>query len=330
MASDRRDGAAAAGSAGGSNSQLVTRHPPAALTARRDDADRDEHDPARLAGSGQFVSTHPDLVSDGDGATGAQERGRHGRRSPDRGKKGLIEWAYRWAEPAGIPVWCQDEAGPYQTVPYPGASWQPEGNPLRQPHEYVRAGTAKLLTLFRPATGEVRGKGVTSSRQCRPASVAAGGTDRDPRGLARRARGGSGATAGGTMGDLARARTARPFAAAAADPGLGQPRRAPELGDRALAVPAWRDAVVHPVVGIMAEHGRSRCNGSSCGGRWRVSIPQTPAEIIGWLEETVAGWNEAPTPFVWGGKRQARRERARQRRIGGSAACLPEHQLFAA
>jgi hypothetical protein len=58
--------------------------------------------------------------------------------------------------------------------------------------------------------------------------------------------------------------------------------------------------------------------------------PQTPAEIIAWLEETVAGWNHAPTPFVWGGKRQARRERARQRRIGGSAACLPEHQLFAA
>ncbi len=58
--------------------------------------------------------------------------------------------------------------------------------------------------------------------------------------------------------------------------------------------------------------------------------PQTPEAIIGWLEETVAGWNAAPTPFVWGGRRHARRERARQRRIGGSVACLPEHQLFAA
>jgi hypothetical protein len=28
------------------------------------------------------------------------------------------------------------------------------------PHEYIRGGTAKLLTLFRPATGEVRAKGV--------------------------------------------------------------------------------------------------------------------------------------------------------------------------
>ena len=65
------------------------------------------------------------------------------------------------AEAAGVAVWCQDEAGPYQTVPLAGQSWEPEGQPARQPHEYVRAGTAKLLTLFRPATGQVRAKGVT-------------------------------------------------------------------------------------------------------------------------------------------------------------------------
>jgi hypothetical protein len=57
-------------------------------------------------------------------------------------------------------VWTEDEAGPYQTVPYPGASWQPTGEPKRRPHEYVRQGTAKLLTLFHPATGEVRVRGV--------------------------------------------------------------------------------------------------------------------------------------------------------------------------
>ncbi len=34
------------------------------------------------------------------------------------------------------------------------------GQPARQPHEYVREGTAKLMTLFHPATGEVRVKGV--------------------------------------------------------------------------------------------------------------------------------------------------------------------------
>src|ERR1700738_1849645 len=35
--------------------------------------------------------------------------------------------------------------------------------PISQPHEYIRGGTAKLLTLFRPATGQVRAKGVTNA-----------------------------------------------------------------------------------------------------------------------------------------------------------------------
>jgi len=56
----------------------------------------------------------------------------------------------------------EDEAGPYQAIPQPGASWQPEGHPALQPHEYERGGTAKLLTLFRPATGLLRAKGVVS------------------------------------------------------------------------------------------------------------------------------------------------------------------------
>jgi hypothetical protein len=30
------------------------------------------------------------------------------------------------------------------------------GRPAQQPHEYLRDGTTKLLTLFRPATGEMR------------------------------------------------------------------------------------------------------------------------------------------------------------------------------
>ena len=58
--------------------------------------------------------------------------------------------------------------------------------------------------------------------------------------------------------------------------------------------------------------------------------PQTAQEIITWLEETVAGWNDAPTPFVWDGPRRRRRERARLRRLGGSAATLPEGHSIAA
>jgi hypothetical protein len=80
-------------------------------------------------------------------------------------KRELIEHACRLAEQYGVPLWCQDEAGPYhyQAIPPPGAGWAPQGEPIRQPHEYVRGGTAKLLTLFRPARGEVRAKGVTSA-----------------------------------------------------------------------------------------------------------------------------------------------------------------------
>jgi hypothetical protein len=71
----------------------------------------------------------------------------------------LIEDAYTTGEATGLTVWCEDEAGPFQTVPYPGQSWQPVGEPARVPHEYVRNGTAKLLTLFHPASGQVRARG---------------------------------------------------------------------------------------------------------------------------------------------------------------------------
>jgi len=50
--------------------------------------------------------------------------------------------------------------------------------------------------------------------------------------------------------------------------------------------------------------------------------PTTPQAIIDWLEATARGWNADPTPFVWAGKRRLRRQRAYDRRhpVGGSAA----------
>jgi hypothetical protein len=41
-----------------------------------------------------------------------------------------------------------------------------------------------------------------------------------------------------------------------------------------------------------------------------------------WFRETIEGWNRHPTPFIWGGKRHARRDRAyaRRHRLGGSGA----------
>src|SRR5579863_4361444 len=77
--------------------------------------------------------------------------------------KKTIERAYSLSLQFGIQVWCEDEAGPYQTSPYAGHSWQPQQRPLTYSHEYLRNGTAKLLTIFQPATGHVRVKGVTDS-----------------------------------------------------------------------------------------------------------------------------------------------------------------------
>jgi hypothetical protein len=42
--------------------------------------------------------------------------------------------------------------------------------------------------------------------------------------------------------------------------------------------------------------------------------PQLPEAIMQWCEETASGWNRHPTPFVWGGKRYERRQRATRRR----------------
>jgi hypothetical protein len=49
---------------------------------------------------------------------------------------------------------------------------------------------------------------------------------------------------------------------------------------------------------------------------------ETAGEIMNRLEATVRGWNRAPTPFEWGGRRAARRKRSRERRhaLGGSGA----------
>lgn len=51
--------------------------------------------------------------------------------------------------------------------------------------------------------------------------------------------------------------------------------------------------------------------------------PASADELSEWLTATVRGWNAAPTPFERGGKRAARRERARNRRraLGGSGGC---------
>jgi len=51
--------------------------------------------------------------------------------------------------------------------------------------------------------------------------------------------------------------------------------------------------------------------------------PQANAAVMkDWLRGVIHGWNCYPTPFTWGGKRRARRDRAyaRRHRLGGSGA----------
>ena len=67
----------------------------------------------------------------------------------------MIEAAYLTAEAMGLEVWCTDQAGPYQTIPYAGQSRRPEGDPTRLPHEYLRDGTAKALAPSHPIPSTV-------------------------------------------------------------------------------------------------------------------------------------------------------------------------------
>ena len=62
-----------------------------------------------------------------------------------------------------MPVWAEDEAGPYQAIPRLEMHWCPATSPARYPNEHIRHGAAKLLTLFHPASGRVSAKGVTSA-----------------------------------------------------------------------------------------------------------------------------------------------------------------------
>jgi len=234
----------------------------------------------------------------------------------------VIEQAYLLGEARGLPVWCQDEAGPYQAIPQPGASWQPTEQPVRQPHEYVRGGTAKLLTLLRPATGEVRACGVEAApnKVLHPwlqAEITAILAQQPP----------------------------------PSDPGEWDEWWGYHL-NRALPPPRmiliWDNLAGHKseaLVEWLLEQGVIPLY-TPLSGSWlnmaesvqRILVrralagqhPQTAQEVIRWLDETVAGWNRTPTPFIWKGKRYTRRRRARLRRVGGSGAAVPNGYSIAA
>lgn len=242
----------------------------------------------------------------------------------------MIEAAYAQRV---LPVWTEDEAGPYPTLPYPGVHWQLIADPLRYPHEYVRAGTAKQLTLFHPASGAVRVKGV---RSCTNAVLHPWLEAELDTILAML----SEPTETVSMHENRRCweRWQEGLSMRITLPEVLPPLRMLLVldnltGHRTPAFVLWLFA--HGVMPLYTPLGGSWLNMAESIQRIlkRRALdghhPQTPEEIIGWLEATADGWNRAPTPFVWGGKRQARRARARQRRhaLGGSGACtkLPLH-----
>src|SRR5437588_1680136 len=241
----------------------------------------------------------------------------------------MIERAYREAEAAGIVLCNQDEAGPYQTVPSPGESWETQGDPARQPHEYIRNGTAKLLTLFRPATGEVQAKGVRSA----PNVVLHPWLQAELEAIL------------ATLPEVSIPQEERPEAAQGKT-WLGHDPRAPLPPLRLLLI--WDNLAGHlswSIVDWLFHHGVMPLS-TPLSGSWlnlaeslqRIIVrralagqhPHSPEEIIRWLEDTVAAWNQDPTPVTWGGKRKERRDRARQRRLGGSAAVLSDAHATAA
>lgn len=224
-------------------------------------------------------------------------------------------------------MWNQDEAGPYQTVPYPGESWRPEEHPLRQPHEYIRNGTAKMLTLFHPASGEVRVKGVTQSTN----AILHPWIQQQ-------------------VEDILKTLPEKPILDEdtnrqlwkAWQTGLATPITLLEHLPPLRMLLIWDNLCGHhtPAMVIwLFQHGVMPLY-TPLGGSWlnmaesiqRILLrralegqhPQTPEQIIAWLEAVARAWNEDPTPFEWGGARAARRERSRARRhaLGGSGACV--------
>jgi hypothetical protein len=238
----------------------------------------------------------------------------------------LIEAAYLTGEAMGLAVWCTDQAGPYQTIPYAGRSWRREGDPARQPHEYLRDGTAKALTLFHPADGHVRLEGVTAC----PNAVLHPWLKRE------------------LTAALAALPAPSPGPAAGRRPAWGRwqeglsikPTLLSELpplrmllvldnpaGHKTPELVCWlfENGVMPlytPVGGSwlnMAESLRRILKRRALDGQY----PTDTGQIIGWFEAAARHWDAAPTSFEWGGKRAARRRRSRERRhrLGGSGAC---------
>src|ERR671928_978995 len=142
----------------GRHSHLVLEPAAESLAPRSGWAAKGQHvyDLAHPARGRSELAEEPHLVRDRRRDAPAQARCGARQRSRCSGQKKLIEQAYTLGTQLGLSAWCEDEAGAFQAGAHPGVSWQPRGRPTLLPHEYIRGGTTKILTLFHPATGQVR------------------------------------------------------------------------------------------------------------------------------------------------------------------------------
>jgi hypothetical protein len=215
-------------------------------------------------------------------------------------------------------------------VPHPGVSWQPRGQPATQPHEYIRGGTTKILTLFHPATGQVR---LQSAACCTNAVLHPWLRER----------------LSAILAELPPpAPSQDPAATQAAwavwQAGLTMPFTLPHNLPPLQLLLVWDNLTGHKTPDLvlwLCAHGVMPLD-TPVGGSWlnmaesieRVlkrraldgQHPHSPEEIGCWFEQTARCWNEQPTPFVWNGKRRQRRRRSggdQTHRLGGSGACTP-------
>ena len=228
-----------------------------------------------------------------------------------------------------LAVWVEDEAGPYQAVPQPGQGWCEAGQPVRQAHEYVRGDTAKLFTLFHPATGELRAKGTTRGTnqvlhpwiESQLDSVLANLPTPIPLTPEENR----------LKWETWQTGLQVKFILPAVLPPLRLLLILDNLrGHKTPSFVLW--LVTHGVMPLytplsgswlnMAESIQRIIVRRALAGTHLESSDQT----IHALEATVRGWNLCPTPFVWGGKRKQRRDRASARRhehrLGGSGAVV--------
>ena len=194
---------------------------------------------------------------------------------------------------------------------------------------HIRGGTTKILTLFHPATGQVRLQSAARGTNAvlHPwlrehlsailAELPPPAPSQDP-------------AATPAAWAVWQAGLTRPFTLPHDLPPLRlllvwDDLRPQDARPGAVAVRAWRYAPLHARGRQLAQHGgvdRARAQAP----RARRAASASPAEIGSWFEQTAQRWNEQPTPFVWNGKRRQRRRRPggdQTHRLGGSGACTP-------